>query len=85
MGEACSTYVETGQVHNGFWWEQLRGKRPLGRPRHRWIILNWIFKKWDVEVWGWIDLGQQRDWWQALVNAVMNFRVAKYAGNLLTI
>jgi hypothetical protein len=27
------------------------GKRPLGRPRHRWrIILRWIFRKWDVGV-----------------------------------
>jgi len=26
------------------------GKRPRGRPRHRWrLILKWIFKKWDVE------------------------------------
>jgi len=25
------------------------GKKPLGRPRHRWkIILRWIFRKWDV-------------------------------------
>jgi len=25
------------------------GKRPLGRPRHRWrIILRWIFGKWEV-------------------------------------
>jgi len=22
------------------------GKRPLGRPRHRWKILRWIFRKW---------------------------------------
>jgi hypothetical protein len=27
-------------------------KRPLGRPRRRWeIILKWIFKKQDGEVW----------------------------------
>jgi hypothetical protein len=25
------------------------GKRPLGRPRNRRIILKWIFKKWN---WG---------------------------------
>jgi hypothetical protein len=25
------------------------GKRPLGRPRLEWIILKWIFKKWDSE------------------------------------
>jgi hypothetical protein len=27
------------------------GKKPLGRPRHKWgIILRWIFRKWDLEV-----------------------------------
>jgi hypothetical protein len=23
------------------------GKKPLGRPRRRWIILGWILKRWD--------------------------------------
>jgi len=28
------------------------GKRPLGRPRHKWkIIVKCIFKKWDGEAW----------------------------------
>ena len=27
------------------------GKRPLGRPRRRWIILRWVFRKWYVGVW----------------------------------
>jgi hypothetical protein len=25
-----------GGVHVGFWWRVPEGKRPLGRPRHRW-------------------------------------------------
>ena len=37
------------------------GKRPLGRPRHRWeeIILRWIFRKWEgVETgWSWLRIG----------------------------
>jgi len=38
------------------------------------IILRWIFKKWDVEVWtgsSWIRIGTGL---RALVNAVMIFR-----------
>jgi hypothetical protein len=30
---------------------------------------------------GWIDLVQNRDWWRALLNTVMNFRVLYNAGN----
>ena len=48
------------------------GKRPLGRPRHRWednikIDLQKIGCG-DVD---WIDLVHDRDTWRVLVNAVM--------------
>jgi hypothetical protein len=39
------------------------------------IILEWIFRKWDGETWGLIDMAQDRDRWRALVNAVMKLRV----------
>jgi hypothetical protein len=24
-----------------------KGKRPLGRPRHGWVIIGWILEKWE--------------------------------------
>jgi hypothetical protein len=52
------------------------GKRPLGRPRHRWVDNI----KMDLRAIGsdggdWIDLAQDRDQWRTLVKAVMNLRV----------
>jgi len=36
-------------------------KKSLRRPRRRWrIILRWIFRKWDVQVWtgtSWLRIG----------------------------
>jgi hypothetical protein len=51
------------------------GKRPLERPRHIWE--NGIGKDLRETGWGldWIGLSQDRDGWQAVVNAVMNLRV----------
>jgi hypothetical protein len=52
------------------------GKRPLGRPRRRWIdnikmdLLEIGFSGVD-----WIGLAQDRYRWRALVNSVMNLRV----------
>jgi len=50
------------------------------------IILRWIFRSgmWGYGLMDWIDLAQDRDRWQALVNAVMNLWVPQNAGNFLT-
>jgi hypothetical protein len=53
------------------------GRRPLGRPRRRWEDNI----KMDLrEIWfgdmDWIYVAQDRDRWQALVNTVMNLRIA---------
>jgi hypothetical protein len=61
------------------------GKRPLGRPRCRWMDNI----KTDLRETGWdgmdrIDLAQDKNNWMALVNTVMNFRVPQNAGNFLS-
>jgi hypothetical protein len=53
-----------------------KGKRPLGRPRRRWVD-NVRMDLEEVE-WGdvdWIGLAQDRKRWRALVNSVLNLRV----------
>jgi hypothetical protein len=52
------------------------GKRPLGRPRRRWVD-NIRMDLGEVG-WGdvdWIGLAQNRNRWRALVNSVLNLRV----------
>jgi hypothetical protein len=59
------------------------GKRPLGRPRRRWvdnIKMDLLEIGWNGL--DWIALAQDRDKWRALVNAVMNLRVPWNAGKL---
>jgi hypothetical protein len=53
------------------------GKRPLGRPRRRWED-NIKMDLQEIRRGGldWIDLAQYRSRCRALVNAVMNRRVA---------
>jgi hypothetical protein len=52
------------------------GKRPLGRPRRRWVH-NIMMDLGEIGWAGvdWIGLAQDRDKWSALVNAVMNVQV----------
>ena len=57
------------------------GKRPLGRPGHRWGDNI----KMDLQEVGggcedWRELAQYRDSWWALVSTVMNLRVSKMRG-----
>jgi hypothetical protein len=56
--------------------EKPEGKRPLGRPRHRWED-NIKMDLQEVRCLGmdWIELAQVRDRWRALLNAIMNLRV----------
>jgi len=64
---------------------KLEGRRPLGRPRRKWV--NSI--RTDLEEVGcgymdWIGPVQDRERWRKLVNAAMNLRVPGNVGNFLT-
>jgi transposase len=66
MGEKRNAYRMLGKPE---------GKRPLGRPRRRWldnIKMNLRDIGWDGMVW--IDLAHDRYQWRALINTVMNIR-----------
>jgi hypothetical protein len=52
------------------------GKRPLGRPRRRWIDnIKMDPLEIGLSTVDWIGLAQDRYRWRALVNFVMNLRV----------
>jgi hypothetical protein len=63
-------------MHIGYWWSIQKERRPLGRPRLRWVVnikMDLREIRWDGM--DWIDLVQNRDQWRALINAIMNLRV----------
>jgi hypothetical protein len=63
-----------GEKRNAY--RLLLGKRPLGRPRGRW--LDNIRVDLGEVGWGdvdWIGLAQDRNRWRAVVNSVLNLRV----------
>jgi len=77
MGWACGTYGSGGGVYR-ILVGKLEGKRPLGRPRHRWVWVDNI--RMDLQEVGcgymdWIGLAQDKDRWQTLVSTVMILRV----------
>jgi len=75
MDGECSAYGGEGGVYRLLVGKP-EGRRPLGRPRHRWEDNI----KMDLQEVGcgsvdWIELAQDGDRWRALVNVVMNLRV----------
>jgi hypothetical protein len=70
MGKTCSTNGERRNAYR-ISMGKPEGKRPLGRPRRRWV--NNIKMGLREIGWGcmdWIDLAQDRDQWRAHVNTV---------------
>jgi hypothetical protein len=82
MGGSCSTNAgeeESLRIIVG----KPEGKRPLGRPRCRWVD-NIRMDLGEVG-WGdmdWIGLAMDRNRLRALVNSVLNLRVPLNAGKL---
>jgi hypothetical protein len=68
MGEKRNAYrILVGQPEE---------KRPLGRPRCRWVgNIKMDLREIRSDGVDWIDRAQDRDHWSALVNTVLNFRV----------
>jgi hypothetical protein len=68
-----------GETRNAYWRMvgKPEGKKPLGRPRRRWVDnikidlreIGWH----DMD---WIDLTWDRDQWRVLVDTAMNLRVS---------
>jgi hypothetical protein len=57
-------------------------KRPLGRPRRRWENnIKMDLQEVGGDRGGWMELGQGRDRWRALVGTVRDFRVPYMRGN----
>ena len=52
------------------------GKRPLGIPRRRWEDnIRMDLEEIGMNAVNWVDSAQDRNYWRALVNAALNFRV----------
>ena len=52
------------------------GKKPLGRIRRRWEDnIRMDLKEMGFNATNWVDWAQDRDYWRALENTALNFRV----------
>jgi len=68
MGDRRGAYRVLVRTHDG--------RRPLGRPRHRWKDdIKLALKEVGWEGMDWIAVAQDKDRWWALVNVVMNVQV----------
>ena len=60
------------------------GKRPLGKPRHRWEDnIRMDLEEKGINAGNWVDSAQDRNYWRALVNATLHLRVP-YAMELVS-
>jgi len=75
MGWACGAYGWGEGVYRVLVGKPEK-KRPLGRPRRRWVDnIRMDLQEMACGYMDWIGLAQDRDRWRTLVSAVMNLRV----------
>jgi len=70
--------AHTGEERGVYWVlvGKLEGKRPLRRPRRRWVDnIRMDLLEVGCGYMDWIGLAQDRDRWRTVVSAVMNLRV----------
>jgi hypothetical protein len=60
----------------GSWWGKPERKKPMGRPRLRWVDnIRMGLQEVGCGYMDWIGLAQDRDRWRTVVSAVKNLRV----------
>jgi hypothetical protein len=59
------------------------GKRPLGRPRRRWVDIRTDMQEVGCGYMDWNGLAQDRDRWRTFVSAVMNLLGSVKCGEFL--
>jgi transposase len=65
-----------GETRNAYRILVGKGKRSLGRTRHRWVDnIKMNLAEIGRDGGDWIELAQDRGQWRALVNTVINLRV----------
>jgi hypothetical protein len=75
VGGTCGKNREKRKVYS-FLVGKADGKRPLGRPRHKWIAnIKLDLLETQLSVVDWIGLAHDRYRWRVLVNSVINLRV----------
>jgi hypothetical protein len=61
MGRACNTHWGNRNIYMGFWWESQK-KRPLGRPRRRWVDnIKMDLRETEWDGMDWLELAQDRE------------------------
>jgi hypothetical protein len=74
MGREISTNGEKRNAY-GILVGKPEGKRPVGRPRSRWVdSIKMDLREIGQDGMDCIDLAQDRDQWRTSVNALMNYQ-----------